>query len=397
MRIVAALAVAAAMASCAQARSGGSPDRSVKRTARTSSANPVLFNTESYDYAASAVTAAAAHRYRVIVLQATDGNKVAQLKAANPGAKILLYQLVSNSRSTDPQGATTCTPYAGDSTRHPGWFLTDQRGARIEDTTYAGSLPMDVGSSAYEHACVASAVARAKRYGFDGLYFDGFAAWIGWSLPPGVRSPRYPTMRSWQAAMRRMISLAAATAHRYGLSAIGNIGGSTATRGLWRAWSGPLDGAEEESWTDGGAGVIQQLHDWAVKLANVAWSEAHGKTVLLHSYNTTEAGNAYGLASMLLVAAGHSSYSTANASYSSPATFFPEYRTAEQLGGPLGAYRRLRNGAFMRAFTNGVVLVNPHRFSLQRFSLGGVFSGSRLSGVRSVSMGPASGLILLRR
>jgi hypothetical protein len=159
MRIVAALVVAAPMASCAQARSGGSPDRSVNRTAWTSSANPVLFNTESfkYDYAGSAVTAAAAHRYRVIVLQATDGNKVARLKAANPGAKILLYQLVSNARSTDPQGATTCTPYAGDSARHPEWFLTDQRGARIEDTTYAGSLPMDVGSFAYEHACVASA------------------------------------------------------------------------------------------------------------------------------------------------------------------------------------------------------------------------------------------------
>jgi hypothetical protein len=186
-------------------------------------------------------------------------------------------------------------------------------------------------------------------------------------------------MRSWQAAMLRMISLAAATAHRHGLSAIGNLGGSTATRGLWQAWSGPLDGAEEESWTDGGAGVIQQLHDWAVKLANVAWSEAHGKTVLLHSYNTTEAGHTYGLASMLLVAEGRSSYSTANASYASPATFYPEYGTAQRLGRARGSYRRLRNGAFIRAFANGIVVVNPHRFSLRRFSLGGRFSGSRLS------------------
>jgi hypothetical protein len=41
--IVAVLAVAAAMASCADA-------------------NPARFNTESYDYARSAVTAASAHR-----------------------------------------------------------------------------------------------------------------------------------------------------------------------------------------------------------------------------------------------------------------------------------------------------------------------------------------------
>ena len=63
----------------------------------------------------------------------------------------------------------------------------------------------------------------------------------------------------------------------------------------------------EESWTNGGEGPGQQVPDWSTKLDNVAWSEANGKFAILNSYNTTEAGNTYGLASMLLVAGGWSS------------------------------------------------------------------------------------------
>jgi hypothetical protein len=67
-------------------------------------------NIESYDYTSSAMTAAAARRYRVIVLRASDGDKVARLRAANPGVRILLYKLVLGCRTTDPLGVTACTP-----------------------------------------------------------------------------------------------------------------------------------------------------------------------------------------------------------------------------------------------------------------------------------------------
>ena len=150
--------------------------------------------------------------------------------------------------------------------------------------------------------------------------------------------------------MYSLISYAAPTIHSNGLMLVGNIGGATMTSGLWQKWTTPLDGSEEESWTDGGAGLAQQISQWPAKLANVAWSEANGKLTILHSYNRTETGNTYGLASMLLATAGRSNYSTANGNYTSYEAWYPEYTTAQQLGAPTGAYTKLTNGIYERVF-----------------------------------------------
>src|SRR5205807_2508005 len=126
----------------------------------------------------------------------------------------------------------------------------------------------------------------------------------------------------------------------------------------------------------GGQGLAQQLPYWQAKLANVAWSEAHGKDVILHSWNATRQGNVFGLASMLLVANGRSSYSASNGSYRTE-YWYPEYRAALKLGPPLGADRRLRSGAYERMFNRGVVVVNPTGRSV-RVSFGKTrYSGSK--------------------
>jgi hypothetical protein len=362
-----------------------------------SGADPAFFNFETYDLRAS-LSGPAGAGYKVIALQATDAAQIPALRAAYPGVKILVYQIGLDSRPTDPNALTTCTPYPGDNASHPDWFLTDQNGARLADAGYRGNFLMDLGDTGYEQACAANGVALAKRDHFDGIDFDGLNSSLRWSLPRGLMSPKYPTMAAWQNAVSSLISSVTSSAHANGLIVVGNIGGSTATPGLWQAWSGRLDGAEEEAWTDGGLGPAQQLGDWPAKLANVAWTEAHGKLVLVHSYSKTEAGNTYALASMLLVANGHASYSTATggASYDQPPVWYPEYSLARRLGGPLSGYRRTANGAFMRSFAKGIVLVNPTAHSLRRLSLTGVFSGSGLTRVRSVLIGPESGLILLR-
>ena len=77
--------------------------------------------------------------------------------------------------------------------------------------------------------------------------------------------------------------------------------------------------------------------------------------------------------------------------------WYPEYSTGQQLGTPSAAYTRLSNGVYKRQFANGIVLVNPTANSIGTFSLGGgVYSGSGLTNVKSVSMGPTSGLLLIR-
>jgi hypothetical protein len=154
-----------------------------------------------------------------------------------------------------------------------------------------------------------------------------------------------------------------------------------------------LDGSEEQSWTDAGLGLADQIFDWHTKLQHVAWSEAHHKYTLLHSYNTTTAGNVYGLASMLLVAGGWSSYSSNNRA-SSPEAWRAIFGRARRLGAPAGRYFQLRNRVYARRFRHGIVLVNPTAAQIRRFRLPGRYVSAAGVPLRSVRMGPTSGLIL---
>ena len=60
----------------------------------------------------------------------------------------------------------------------------------------------------------------------------------------------------------------------------------------------------------------------------------------------------------MLASGGETSYSTSNGCYSTCEVWYPEYTTAQQLGGPIGSYTTLPNGVWERWFQNGVVLVN---------------------------------------
>jgi hypothetical protein len=358
--------------------------------------SPALFNRETYRYQSALNPRDEAKRYSIIVLQASDARRLPFLRRWNPGLKILVYQDIAVTRATDLQARTVCTALPADRAIGARWFL---KGVLRNRISTGFDYLMDVGDPVYQQACISHAIALAKRFRFDGIFLDGVAASLPFELPPNTRpaSIKYPTVGSWQAAMYSMLAYAGRAIHTQGLSVVANIGGAVLTPGLWQRWNTPLDGAEEESWTDGGIGLVQQLTWWREKLANVAWSEAHGKYAILHSYNTTEAGNVFGLASMLLVAAGHASYSTSNANDTSYEAWYPEYLAAQRLGAPRGAYTLQQNGVYERIFANGLVLANPTTHPVSRISLGGGrYSGPGLSDRGAVSMGATSGLILTR-
>lgn len=353
-----------------------------------------LFNRETYDYSTTLSTRQEARRYGYLVLQLTNAAIVPRLHAANPGLKILMYQSALTSATTDPRGATTCTSYPSDNEQHRDWFLTNARGDRRLSADVPDEYVMDIGNPGYQRACLAHAEREARRYHFNGIFFDGLVARPEWILRSGVSSPRYSSTAAWDAAVSSFITYAGRSIHRARLLVVGNLGVTVPAQ--WQRWTAPLDGSMEESWTDGSYGLAQQISAWPAKLANVAWSEAHAKITLLHSYNTTEAGNTYGLASMLLVADGHTSYSTSNNCYTSCETWYHEYTTAQQLGAPTGPYAQLPSGVYERAFARGLVIVNPTAQPIPSVSLGGVYSGSGLVGTRSAALPPTSGLILLK-
>jgi Hypothetical glycosyl hydrolase family 15 len=350
------------------------------------------FNREAFQYSTTLSTSQEANRYQVMVTQTPNTPLVKSLHAANPSLKILMYQDMLVSRTDDLSGNTVCTDYATDPA---SWFMTDQHGKRILLPGSKTIYLMDPGSSGYQHACMQHALGLVQQGGFNGVFFDGLASLLTLELPSGTTVPKYSTSSAWQAAVLSFLTYAGSAAHAQHELVFGAIAAATATPGLWAKWSAPIDGSEEESFTDGGLGTAQQIPFWAAKLANVAWSEAHGKYALLHSYNTTVAGNTYGLASMMLVAGGFSSYSVSNANYGPSEAWYPEYATAQFMGAPQGAYQRLYNGAYERKFAHGLVLVNPTSNKTGTFSLGGSYSGSGYNNITSVNMGPATGIILL--
>jgi hypothetical protein len=365
--------------------------------ATTSNSTPALaFSRSTYKFTTAFSSSTEANLYQAMGLQATDSRMVPVLKAANPNLKLFLYQDVLLSRPSDNLGLTTCTDYPSD-TAHPNWFLTDASGNRLTAPAYPGNYVMDVANPAYQQACLAHATALAKKYGFDGIFLDDVNAQLGWTIGSNASSPLYPTPAAWQSAVSSMVSYVGPGLHAQQLLSMANIGGSAMYPGLWQKWNGPLDGAMEESFTDGGSGLGGEIWAWSRKLANAAWSEANGKYTMLHSWNTTETGNTYGLASMLLVGGGHLMYSTSNHDYTSYEMWYPEYTTAQQLGAPTGPYTRLANGVYQRQFAGGLVVVNPTNKSVGSFSLGGgIYSGSSLTRVTSVSLGRTAGLILQR-
>jgi hypothetical protein len=331
-----------------------------------------------------------------MVMNTYDSATVTALKAANPGLKIFMYVDMMSSDPTDPTGIADWVGYTNANQNHPDWFLQDAGGNRLIFENYPSSRVMDVGNQAYQDAGIAHVVAMAKASGFDGVFLDDANASLRWVVAGGsAASVSYPTDATWQAAVYSFFTRVAPQLHAAGLGVVANIGGSTVTPGLWQKWNAPLDGAMEEAWTDGGEGLGQQVPDWSTKLENIAWSESNGKYAILNSYNTTEAGNTYGLASMMLVAGCWSSYDTANSRYQSE-TWYPEYDTAAQLGAPLGGFTVLPDGVYRRDFANGVVLVNPSTSPAGVVGLGGTFSGSGVTDVSSVSLGATSGVILLR-
>lgn len=353
------------------------------------------FNRETYSYSSTYTIGQEASHYNVMVLQMTDASLVPQLKAANPNLKVLMYEAIMGA-TIGTASYNTCTVGNTDLSSHPSWLLHDQNGNVIVENGYQSSYLTDVGNTGYQQACLTNAIGAAKKYGFDGVYWDMVNPSLKWNLASGTSVPEYPTDASWQSAMYSMLTYGSSQLHANGLLDYGNIGGSYLFPGLWQQWNGPLDGAEIEGFTDSGSGLAAGTWGWPKELAEVAWSEANGKPAILKSYNTTETGNTYGLASMLMVAAGQSTYSTANGCYSSCESWYPEYNTAQQLGAPVGSYAVLSNGAYLRWFQHGVVVVNPTGNTIPTFSLGGgTYTGSGLTSVSSVSLAPTSGYILL--
>jgi hypothetical protein len=335
-------------------------------------------------------------RYRVMILNQSDAAIIPRLKAGNPGLRVLMYVDMMGADTRDPDGKSDWAGYADATANHPDWFLRGANGNPLVFKHYPTGRVMDVGNAAYQDAGAARVSSEAKAAGFDGVFLDDANASLDWVISGGEAAcVAYPTTAKWQAAVYSFLASVAPQLHQAGLLVVANIGGSTITPGLWQKWNGPLDGAMEESFTNGGAGRASIANrGWTASLGHALWSETNGKIALDHAVTATRGGARYGLATMLLVAGGRNLFSASRSS--THEVWWPEYTTTNALGSPLGRYRKLRNGAYRRDFTHGVVLVNPHAKGARVVRLGATYRGSGLGSTRSVTLPPTTGVVLVR-
>jgi hypothetical protein len=335
-------------------------------------------------------------RYGVMILHYYDRRVIPRLKAGNHGLEVLMYVDMMSSDPRDPSGAADWAGYTDARANHPEWFLRDGNEIPLIFKDYPTSRVMDIGNTSYQLAGATRVIRNAKAGGFDGVFLDDANASLRWVIAGGsAECVTYPTQPQWQSAVYSFLSGVGPLLRRAGLLAIANIGGSTITSGLWQKWNGPIDGAMEESFTNGGSGVDSVANgQWPAKLGHALWSERNGKISLDHAVTRTRRGARYALATMLLVAGGKNLFS-ASVGYSHE-VWWPEYRTANSLGRPVEGFHVLRDGVYRRDFTRGVVLVNPRVRPTTGIPLAGTYSGSGLHTIKNVSLAPTSGVVLLK-
>jgi hypothetical protein len=339
-----------------------------------------------------------AKRSNYVVLQAWDGARAAQLKAANPNLVVLMYQNASAmTKGAGPNGIySSGVGYEQADTAHPDWFLKDTSGKRIVESGYDWVYMADLGNAAYQDAWATTVINRLKSGPWDGVFMDDVNLTAMYHTDPS-KIALYPNDASYQAATRSMLAAVGPRLRAAGKLAIPNIGSWSGWPTVAKDWLQFVDGGMDEmfvKWSQTPGVGYRPTIDWKTQIAAIQAAESMGKRYLA----VTQAGSGdtqaqrYGWASVLMAAKDTTAY-LAGTNYNSDPEWLPDYDAP--IGQPSGAMTALGNGAYTRRFTNGLVVVNPSSSSV-KVAFGGAYSGSGLTNATSATLAPDTALVLTK-
>ena len=344
-----------------------------------------------------------AHRYGVIVASAANANSA----GAQPG-RALMYACGTNMPS-DQTSALCGVSFAYAAAK--GWILRDESGSYVH---YKGQYPVlvDIGNRAYQRIFIRDVDADLRRHaGVDGLMIDDVTG----SLISGTE--KYRDNASYRAAMLSFMKAVGPALKAKGWYVAVNAsildGSAEALTGpswdgsqyIWwaRQLAGYVDGINMEHWQqnwDGSDSVRvrgtsgNQGWDGWERLPSVV--NKLGKEFYASETGAlTDVKKASYLRASFLLAwkagGGAFLYSDAYSGRGDPwrlvATPF--------IGRPTGPRHRVGVG-FRRAFTSGAVVVNPSASESQTFEFRRKYLMPDGTTTSSVTLPPASGLVLSR-
>lgn len=340
--------------------------------------------------------------YRYVVLHGWQSNLIPQLKAANPNLKVLAYKNMSASYAyACKDGLDNLYPagvgYCDANAHHPGWFLTDTTGARIEFCDYKGLWQMDVGNPEYQAAWEANVAADLRARGFDGVEVDD-TNWTQQYHLCGRTIAKYPGNGDYGAATRSFLARVGPALKSKGFLVLPNIAlpYSSSNYETWRDWISFTSGAIQEHFSKWGSGTTQQFGDadWKWRQGFLPLTQNAGKIFLGITYAPMSdvRSMVYARANFLLDWDGGPSaliFEPSNPEQQDPysATW------TQDIGSPL-APRSQVGVAWRRKYSAGTVVVNPSASVTQSVALGSPFIAADGSTVTSVSLAPMTAAIL---
>ncbi len=288
-------------------------------------------------------------------------------------------------------------------TTHPEWILRDASGAKlyIPYDCANGTCPQyaaDVGNPDFRAWWIADAKS-ALRAGYAGLWVDDVNMLVS-RVADGTRQPVPPIDPRTGVAMpeadwRRYVAefceqIRAAVPE---VEVIHNVvwyaprDDPFVVRELQSASFVNLERGVNDTGIRGGGGT----YGYDTFLGLVDWLHARGKAVVFDASAKTDADREYGLASYFLVNATRDGLG--NDPGGTPDDWWAGYDA--DLGEPRGP-RYAWRAVVRRDFAKGLVLVNEPGAPSQTLDLGATWANLRGESVTAVTLGPASGAVLVK-
>jgi hypothetical protein len=369
--------------------------------------SPCVGSAETVSHYDSATTTPAAfanpvlsaQRNSYIDLQAWEGAKAAELKAANPSLKVLVYQnLGAMTQGVGPNGLSSSGVNYGEAdVAHPAWFLKSSSGERLAFEDYKWLWAADVGNPEYQHQWAANVIRLLNSGPWDGVMMDDTNTTNRYHFNPSSKVAQYPTDAAYQVAVRSMLEYVGPAIQAAGKLAIPNMGSWSEYPSVVREWLPFVSGGMDEmfvKWSRSASQGYRGSHEWEAQVGEIASTEAMGKRFI--AITQAEPGDTqgarYGWASTLLAGNGHTAFQASNG-HLGEETWLSEYEAA--IGTPTASAVAAGNGAWQRSFTNGLVAVNPTSTPVT-VTFGGAYSGDGLTAATAATLAPHGALVLTR-
>lgn len=343
--------------------------------------------------------ALSAQRNSYIDLQAWEGGRAAELKAANPNLKVLVYQnLGAMTEGVGPNGLSSSGVNFGEAnTAHPDWFLKGAGGERLAFEDYKWLWAADVGNPGYQRQWAANVIRLLNSGPWDGVMMDDTNTTNRYHFHPISKVAQYPTDAAYQGAVRSMLEYVGPAIQGAGKLAIPNVGSWSENPGVVREWLPFVSGGMDEmfvKWSKAAGQGYRGSHEWESQVGEIAATEAMGKhfIAITQAEPSDAQGARFGWASALLEGNGHTVYQASNGQLGAE-TWLGDYET--QIGTPTSSPSPVGNGAWERSFSNGLVVVNPTTSSVP-VSFGAPYSGDGLENATGAIVGPHGALVLTR-